>query len=755
MKIVLLIEFLCAALFLVPNEGKAQTENRTNVRTNAPSMVDVDISTLKPISESANAVRNGVYTDKTKNASERALDLIRRLTFEEKLTLSGGWNRFLFPGVERLGIRPVSMADASQGVRLQTALVKDRSTSFPGMLPMASTWNLSLAESFGRSIGEECRALGVDILLGPGINMQRLSVGGRNFEYMGEDPLLTSRVATSYIKGLQSQGIVAVAKHFLGNDQDFCRHIASSNIDERTLREIYLLPWESIIKEAGCKGIMTGNNLVNGIPCSMHKPLIADILRKEFGFTGLAMTDWQNTSYHPKLQHLVMPSGETLLMPDNTTFAKYIGEQVALSAERRSEIEIMLEKMIFPTVYTLFETGIYDRSFNDREYFKTFETHTLLARQCAEEAIVLLKNNKSILPIPLSKRILLMGEDELHSGTGSGFVTGYGHITYESGLKAVYGNNLICANKPDNKTIRTADVVLFRLNKSAGEGKDIPFEVPVDQLDYLRQVTKLNKNVVVLVNACNIMPMDWVSDVKGVLWCYFLGQQRGEALANIISGKVNPSGKLPFTIEYKFEDAVDPRFNFIGGKPFWKGNNEYRNYWVFGKEKATDDFGKFVKPGEIINVPYKEGVFMGYRWYDKNKIPVRFPFGYGLSFTNFEYKEIRCDNQLSKDGKVYVSVLVGNNGKRDGSEVVQLYVSEKYCSVPRPEKELKSFAKVALRSGESKTVTLVLDKRSFSFWDEMTHNWKVEDGEFEFKVGGSSNNLPLSARIDIQSALIR
>ena len=750
MRILLLIGLLCANLLLIGQTKRIQTENKVNVSPNAPQMVNVDITTLKPISESVNTIKNAVYADKTKSAAERTLDLIRRMTFEEKLALTGGWNRFLVSGVARLGIRPVSMADASQGVRLQTALVKDKSTSFPGMLPLASTWNISLAENFGRSIGEECRALGVDILLGPGVNMQRLSVGGRNFEYMGEDPLLTSHIATAYIKGLQKQGIVAVPKHFIGNDQDFCRHIASSNIDERTLHEVYLLPWESMIKKAGCKGMMTGNNLVNGIPCSMHKPLIADVLRKEFGFTGLAMTDWQNTSYHPKLQHLVMPSGETLLMPDNAAFAKYINEQIAISAERRSEIEIMLEKMIFPTLYTLFETGVYDRSFNDREYFKTFEAHTQLARQCAEEAIVLLKNFKSILPIPLSKRILLMGEEELHSGTGSGFVTGYGHITYEDGLKVVYGDKLTCANKPDDKTIRNADVVLFRLNKPAGEGKDIPYEEPADQLEYLRQVIKLNKNVVVLVNACNTMPMNWVKDVKGILWCYFLGQQRGAALANIISGKVNPSGKLPFTIEHKFSDSPDPKFNYIGGKAYWRGNNQYKAYWMGESDKTDDQFSQFVKPGEVLNVPYREGVFVGYRWYDKNQIPVLFPFGFGLSYTGFEYSSIKYDNRLDTEGKVYVSMMVRNRGSRAGSEVVQLYVTDKECSVPRPEKELKAFAKVYLEAGESKNVSLILDRRSFSFWDVKKHEWSIESGEFEIKAGGSSNSMPLIDNILIK-----
>ena len=323
--------------------GHSAPDRKKGESAYSPGMVAVDITTLKPLSEADSVVRGAVYADPSFPASERAADLIRRMNFEEKLRLTGGWNRFLIAGIPRLGVRPVSMADASQGIRLQTTLVKDKSTSFPGMLPLASTWNPALAAEMSHSLADECRALGVDILLGPGANIQRLSVGGRNFEYMGEDPLLTSVMAAAYVKGLQRNGIIATPKHFLGNDQDFCRHIANSIIDERTLREVYLLPWERMIAEAGCLGIMTGNNLTNGLPCPMNKPLIADILRREYGFKGVAMTDWQNTGYYPQLQHLVLTSGETLLMPENAAFREYVLRETAGSAERRAEVEALLE----------------------------------------------------------------------------------------------------------------------------------------------------------------------------------------------------------------------------------------------------------------------------------------------------------------------------------------------------------------------------------------------------------------------------
>lgn len=715
----------------------------------SPGMVAVDITTLKPLSEADSVVQGALYADPAAPAAERTHDLIRRMTFDEKLRLTGGWNRFLVAGVPRLGIRPVSMADASQGIRLQTTLVKDKSTSFPGMLPLASTWDPALASQMSGTLAEECRALGVDILLGPGANIQRLSVGGRIFEYMGEDPLLTATMAAAYVKGLQQHGIIATPKHFLGNDQDFCRHIANSVIDQRTLREIYLPPWERMITEAGCLGIMTGNNLTNGLPCPMNKPLINDILRAEFGFRGLAMTDWQNTGYYPHLQNRVLTSGETLLMPENTTFREYIQREITISPERRAEVEALLERMIYPTLYALFKMGVYDRPFHEPALFSRFESHKALAARCAVEATVLLKNDRNILPLKPGQRILLTGTDEIHSGTGSGFVEGYDHVSYEEGLKAFYGNALLCDPNPDKATVRKADIVLFRLNKAAGEGRDIPYEEPADQIGRLREITKLNKNVIVLINACNVMPMDWMKDVRGVVWCYFLGQERGTALAALLTGHENFSGKLPFTVERDFADSPAPRFNHIGGKPYWQGNNQYKNYWLGLKQEPVKGFSDHIRPGETIDVPYSEGVFVGYRWYDRHRIPCIFPFGYGLSYTSYAYETITVENRMESEGRVIVKVRVRNTGKRAGKEIVQLYVSDSESSVERPVKELKAFAKVSLEPGQSSEVTLELDRRSFSFWDTESGSWKLEPGEFLLRAGGSSADLPLSTVLEL------
>ena len=612
------------------SQGKTKPESDI---TAVPGDKLAALAGFEPIHKSANSIKSAVYADTKAAPSARAADLIRRLTFEEKLALTGGWNQFNITGIARLGIRPVTMADASQGVRLGTIAIDGKSTSFPGMLPLASTWNDELAGRFGKSIGEECRALGVDILLGPGINMQRLSVGGRNFEYMGEDPLLTAGIATAYIRGIQSLNIIPTAKHFVGNDQEFCRHIANSVISERTLREIYLRPWEAVIKNARCMGIMTGNNLVNGVPCAMHKPLIADILRKEFGFTGLAMTDWQNTNYYPERQNLVLESGETLLMPANTTFANWVAKQVADAPEAKAKIGSQLEAMIFPTIETLFRMGVYDREPQDKQYLDSYPERQKLARECAEEAIVLLKNDADILPVARNKKIVLIGEPEIHSGSGSGFVAGYEHVSYESGLREAYGENFTYRAKLDEQAVKTADVVFFNFNKGSGEGHDIPFDDPQPVIDDLNAIIKLNKNVVVLMNAANPMPMGWLKDVKGLLWCGYLGQERGHALANIVSGKVSPSGKLPFSIEYDFADSPDPDFNHVGGAPVWYGNNEYKEYWLGRAENFNGSFSKHIKPHQTIDVPYEEGVFIGYRWFESKNKPVRFPFGFGLGYT--------------------------------------------------------------------------------------------------------------------------
>jgi beta-glucosidase len=702
-----------------------------------------------PVILSPNSILTADYSNPQKSASVRANDLIKRLTFEEKLAFTGGFEGFLIPGVQRLGIRPAIMADASQGVRLGTISVEGKSTSFPGMLPLASTWNDELAQEFGKCIGEECRALGVDILLGPGINMQRLSVGGRNFEYMGEDPYLTSRIATAYVEGLQSQKVVACPKHLIANDQEFCRHIANGIVSERALREIYLPPWESVIKNAHCMAIMTGNNALNGVPCAINKSLIADILRKEYGFNGIAMTDWQNTNYYPEKQNLVLSSGESLLMPVNKTFVNWVNNEIKNSPELKKEVDNQLNKMIYPNIYTLFKMGIYDRFPQDKKYLDLYPNHQKLAEQCAEESIVLLKNENNILPVSKDRKIVLIGNPEIYSGSGSGFVLGYDQVSFTQGLKKVYGENFSYFEKIDSSAVVNADVVFFNFNKFSGEGFDVPFDDAKEIESQLNRLICLNKNIVVLMNACNTVPMPWLPKVKAILWCYFLGQERGNALAKIVSGVVSPSGKLPFTIEKDFADSPSPQFNFIGGKPFWKANNEYKRYWLGQDSVFEKGFTDYIKPHEMVNINYDEGVFIGYRWYESKNIPVYYPFGFGLSYSQFEYKDFSCKNKWKNNGSVDVTINVVNTGKMEAKEVVQLYVSSKQSSVPRPKKELKAYKKVSLAIGESKKITFKLEKEAFHFWSEKTHSWQVDPGKYDIIIESSDKNRVLKQTIEL------
>ncbi|WP_114778544.1 beta-glucosidase [Botryobacter ruber] len=715
----------------------------------------IDDKELQPLTAFKAFPAGAVYQNANLSPEARAKDVLKHLTFDEKLRLTGGHVNFGFPGIPRLGLRPATMADASQGIRLKSIASDDKSTSFPPMIALAATWNPALAKAFGKSIGEECKIHGIDILLGPGINMQRLSVGGRNYEYMGEDPFLTSAIAVNYISGLQSLGVIATAKHFIANDQEFVRHIASSDLDERTLREIYLPPWEAAVKQAKLKGMMSGNNAINGIPASMHQPLLMDVMRREFGFTGVAMTDWQNTNYHPDLQYLVAGSGLSLLMPGNITFKQYIQQFVQRYPGRKAEVEAELEKMIYPNLFTLFEMGVYDRSPKDQGLLSTLPAHKVTARQVAEEAICLLKNEGNILPVKAGKKILLTGPAELHSGTGSGFVAGYDHTNYAAGLKQVYGKNFEVIEKPADEQVKKADVVLYRLNKKAGEGYDVPFEAPEDVAEEIERLASLNPNVIVLVNSANGLPMPWLDKVKGVLWTFFLGQERGNALANIISGKVSPSGRLPFTLEQDFRDSPDPQFNYLGGQPYWHGeNSHYKEYWKGNEKDSKKELAKHVKPHQLVHIPYNEGVFMGYRWYERYNKPVLFPFGHGLSYSSFSYSSPKISKPvISEKDSLYIQFRLKNTGKQAAAEVVQLYIADKEASVERPVKELKAFQKVYLKPGESKNVGFWVQPQDLAFWDVKTHNWKAEPGEFEIAIGSSSKDIRLTTGFKLEQKL--
>lgn len=720
----------------------------------------------------SNACRNVQYTSVSAPAEARSRDVLSRMTFEEKLKLTGG-NEMLAPGVERLGLREAQMADASQGIRLHhpsentnanieqvTGISGDNvvSVSFPGMMALAATWNTGLANDFGAAMGEQCRALGIDILLGPGINMYRTSAGGRAYEYMGEDPILASGTVVEYIKGVQSKGIVATAKHFVCNDVEFCRHFASSEVDIRTLREVYLPPFHAAVKDANVWAFMTGNNRVNGLPAPIHKPLMQDIVRDEWGFKGMTMSDWQQTNYYKHHHDLVLESGHSLYMPQGKNFQDWLTDHYKKQTPKQQKVlEKQLDEMVVHNLIPLFESGFFDRAKTEPAYSSIFDNHRKVAQKTAEEAITLLKNENQILPIKKGAKILYVGDDEVFTGSGSGKVIGYNNTSYVKGLQGVYGADFTAMDfaKVTNEDYKKADVVILNVNKDGGEGYDFPFNLKENQTKEIETVLDAHPNVVLLLTANNGFNMPWISKAKGILWCYFLGQERGYALADIISGKANPSGKLPMTIEKDFSESVDPEFNYIAGKPFWIGHNVYREYIVDGiiPEKGPAEllnhFIPNVKPREVLKVPYKEGIFMGYKWFDKQKIKPQFPFGFGLSYTSFKYNNLQLKKSNNKEYPVTAVITLSNTGKSTGKEVIQVYATDVASSVEQVEKELAGYTKVELKAGESKTVEIPLNWMAFQFFDVNKNKWVLESGEFTIRAGGSSADLPLNQSIKL------
>lgn len=503
---------------------------------------------------------DAVYTDPKQPPQVRAEDVLRRLNFDEKLMLTGGWNQMHFPGVPRLGLRPVYFSDASQGIHIKHLCVKvDSSTAYPCELALAATWNPELAYDYAKSIGEECHYWGISVLLGLGLNMYRNSEGGRSFEYMGEDPFLTSAMGIQYVKGLQSTGTMAVIKHFIVNDQEFARHIINIKVGERALQEIYLPPFIAAIEQGGAMAVMNGNNFVNGFPGAADKPLSEGILRKKYHYEGIIMSDWANGMFWKDKQDMVLGSGQSLLMADNKIFATYIQNELHRHPEKKAIIEKGLDSMVFHNLYTFFKNGFYDRPYRDPGLADKITTHSKIALKTAEEAITLLKNEDHILPLIPQKihKLIVVGDKSAlnaSTGTGSGKVEGYCATDYLTGLKNIYGNKIVSGDSISDANITSADAVLYFISKKSGEGFDVPFDMPgVDKI--INHYHQLNKNLIVIYSGGNGFSMPWLQQVKGLVFAYLLGQESGIALADVISGQVNPSGKLPFTIEKNFNQS--------------------------------------------------------------------------------------------------------------------------------------------------------------------------------------------------------
>ena len=658
-------------------------------------------------------------------ATHWADSILTLMTLDEKISLIGGDSIFFTNAVPRLGIPSVMMADATQGIHLRDnwreEIIYDKilpkSTAFPCPILLASTWNKDLAVQYAQAVGEECRAGGIAILLGPGMNIYRQSRCGRNFEYFGEDPHLAGQMIGNYVSGLQSTGIIATLKHFVANNTDYYRRKSNSIVDERTLHEIYLPAFKSGI-DAGAMAVMTSYNQLNGEWCGQSKYVIDSILRGDLGFQWLVMTDWWSVYDGVK----VIQSGMDLEMPFR--LATENADQL-LEEGKISEAEI--NRMALSILRTLYAMQSFQHK-RDTTCLNKFEEHEAIALQTAREGIILLRNENQILPVEDTTRNILITGDyavKVAQGGGAATVEGYNHIVFSDALKSIHGNCAKYVNEPTNEEISSADIVILNIGTYDSEGWDRSYELPDSTEKKILRIAGLNPNTVVVVNTgSGIRMTGWNEKVAAILYAWYPGQNGALAEAEIITGKVNPSGKLPVTIEKEFVNS--PGYGYIPqGEALYTG-------WYGDEEKARS----------VYDIQYREGIFVGYRWYEYQHIPPLYPFGFGLSFTTFELGKVSVSYEKIKPGETLkVSVLITNTGNRKGAETIQLYISDRECSVLRPLKELKGFVKVELAPGESKKVTLPVNSRDFAFWDPELKDWHTEPGEFEILIGTSSDNI--------------
>ena len=668
-------------------------------------------------------------------AEAKANEILKSLTLEEKLSMTQGHNRFFFPGVPEKGLPYIYTTDASMGVKnkqhmhdASEIILAERTTQFPAFIMLAATFNPDLAYKYGHAVGEEARMAGAGVILGPGMNIYRNARCGRNFEYLGEDPYLAASIIYDYVTGMQSTGTLACAKHFLGNQTEFYRRRSNSIIDERAIMEIYTPAFKAAI-DAGVATVMTAYNQLNGEWAGESKYVITDLLRGTLGFKGMVMSDW-NSIYDWKN---VILSGQNLDMPGEDAF--YIKKKPADLVAEGVVTEQDIENMIRPTIATCIRWGLYDRYNSGKQYDRSLEAklpaHLQISYQTAAEGTVLLRNN-GILPLAADKKLLVVGKwfDKVPHGGGAARVTGYDHKTLQMELPKVFGNVEFVAN-PTAEQLKAAEVVLCVTGTYDSESSEREFAMDKKDEQFVRNVVAANPNTIVLVHSGSAIDMTaWSDKCAALLYGWYPGQNGAEALRDIIAGKVNPSGKLPMTIERDFADSpavnsVPEGFNLAKAK----GNPN---------EKAFHPW--------TYDVHYDESVLVGYRWYEKKGIQTLFPFGYGLSYTTFELAKPKILSKgkvktLTDEAPLKVAIEVNNTGAVAGTEVVQLYIAEKNPTVLRPNKELKAFRKVAVESGKKAVVTFEVDKKMCAFWCDKSHAWTTNPGEYEILIGTSSADI--------------
>ncbi len=705
-------------------------------------------------------------------ADARAQAIAHQMSFADKVKLTGGGLVPVLGGqkadgytwcgslaIKEAKIPGMAMADASAGIRIRNDKTKThprgseypenlKATSFPALIALAATWNPDLAAEYAAALAKEARSKGVHILLGPSINIQRQAQNGRSFEYLGEDPFLAGRMVAPYVRALQANGVMAMTKHFAANQTEWFRQQSNTVVEERTLWEIYFPAFEAAIREGGSLAIMTSYNLINGEWPGQDKWLLTDILRNKMDFKGAIVTDWKSV-YVPDR---IINSGMDLVMPDNGMVMAAFKKGEITEAKYGPQVDRMVVEFLRPCI----AMGFLDQTVEERKVAVDWNEHHALVRRIGTEGVVLLKNQDEVLPLDpeVVGSVLVTGPNAVETpvgGGGSGSVPGWGQVDIVTGLKRVFGDEKVMYfENPSDEEIEAASVVVvcagFNENYDT-EGGDRPYALPQGQDELIARCAASNEKTVVLLSGGSGMAMPWKDRVAAILHTLYLGQAVGDSVADVLSGKVNPSGHLPFTIQKKIDDFPAKKGSTLEGLDYLVADGGIDKDGTKTQFKKTVfKEGKKAHGREIYDLPYSEGVFVGYRWYDQQKIEVDFPFGHGLSYTTFAIGDLKLSAQvLSGDQPLAVSVTVKNTGKRAGAEVVQLYVGDPKASVPRPPKELKGFQKVMLQPGESRTVTMTLNRRDLSFWDPATKNWKAEAGEFRVLVGNSAGNLNLAA----------
>ena len=712
-----------------------------------------------------------VYLDENAPIEKRVEDALSRMTLEEKIAVIHAQSKFSSKGVPRLGIPDIWCTDGPHGIRpevlwdewRQAGWTNDSCTAFPALSCLAATWNTGLAELYGKSIGEEARYRKKDVLLGPGVNICRTPLNGRNFEYLGEDPYLASQMVVPYVKGVQSNGVAACVKHFAVNNQELRRTETNSIVDDRTLYEIYLPAFKAAVKEGGAWAIMGSYNMYNGQYNCHNDRLLNRILKGEWGFDGVVISDWGGTrnDEEPITNGLDMEFGtwtDGLSNGASNAYDRYHLAEPYINKIKKGEVGVSeLDDKVRRVLRLVFRTGMNHRDGHGKF---TCPEHYEAARKIGAEGIVLLKNEGGLLPVkPEVKKLLVVGENAVKMmtvGGGSsslkaeheispleGIIKRFGDLAqikwergYVGDVTGHFDGVVTGQNLSESRSAQTlvddavaaaqqSDMVIFigGLNKSLhqdSEGDDRQqLELPYNQGSLIEALAQANKNLVVVNISGSPVSMPWADKVPSIVQDWYLGSEAGNSLADVLSGDVNPSGKLPFTFPARLED------NPLKTERQYPGiNRENSPYW---------------------DAYYDEGIFIGYRWYDTKGIEPQFAFGYGLSYTSFEYSNARLSKDRMRPGKhIEMSVNIRNTGERAGAEIVQLYISDPASSLDRPAKELKGFRKVYLEPGESSKVTFRIEEKELSFFDPSRHIWVGETGKYIAHIAASSRDIRAS-----------